>query len=600
VQANHEFLTGKVIAEACFSDVSGLNPDGDGACANCPKWLSFCPNGGPSQVGPGAADTTVECLAGLDGGEVCTHGTHVAGIAAGLNTSQQAGEPANGVAKFGTIFAIQIYTAYMDFGLCNPACIGSFDSDQIKALDHVFANIDLPGGVKVAAVNMSLGGDQNSGTCDSLPHKQAIDNLRSAGVLTVIASGNGGSTDSISSPGCISTAVTVGSTTKQDALSSFSNMSSVVDVLAPGENIQSSVPAAGGSTTTYAFLGGTSMAAAHVAGAIAAIRSACPSVTVTQIEDALKSTGTPITDTRSGGTLTKPRIRVDLAVQSLGCQGPAPTCTIAYSPTTVAIGQGLTVTWNAQNATSRSYVLKTASGSLVFGPSSPTLSGSIVIASFSDLSPGTYVRTDTVTGPGGTATCSATLTVTQPAPAPTCTISYSPTTVVLGQGLTVAWDAQNATSRSYVLKTASGSLVFGPSSPTLSGSVVIASFGDLGAGTYVRTDTVTGPGGTATCSATLTVTQPAPAPTCTISYSPTTVVIGQGLTVTWAAQNATSRSYVLRTASGSLVFGPSSPTLSGTLVIASFSDLSPGTYVRTDTVTGPGGTATCSATLTVT
>jgi carbonic anhydrase/acetyltransferase-like protein (isoleucine patch superfamily) len=172
----------------------------------------------------------------------------------------------------------------------------------------------------------------------------------------------------------------------------------------------------------------------------------------------------------------------------------------------VVYGQSLTVTWAAQNANSRSYVIKTSSGTVVAGPFTSTLSGNVTVASFTDLGPGTYVRTDTVTGPGGTATCSATLTVTQPQSIPTCTVSYSPTTVVYGQSLTVTWGAQNATSRSYIIKTSSGTVVAGPFTSTLSGNVTVASFTDLGPGTYVRTDTVTGPGGTATCSATLTVT----------------------------------------------------------------------------------------------
>src|SRR5262249_25083691 len=140
----------------------------------------------------------------------------------------------------------------------------------------------------------------------------AIDNLRNVGVLTAIASGNNGSSFSVSVPGCISTAITVGSTTKSDVISSFSNLSLVVDLLAPGSSIQSSIPVVPHSTTTYAFFDGTSMATPHVAGAIAAMRTVCPTATALTIENALKSTGRPITDNRIFG-VTRPRIRVDLA-----------------------------------------------------------------------------------------------------------------------------------------------------------------------------------------------------------------------------------------------------------------------------------------------
>src|SRR6185503_13570190 len=143
----------------------------------------------------------------------------------------------NGVAKNAKILAVQIFTRFNSAGTCSPnpaPCILTFNSDQILGLDHVFANINLGGGTVVASVNMSIGGGLFSGTCDGASQKPSIDNLRGAGVLTAIAAGNDGSTSQISSPACISTAVAVGSTTKADVISSFSNMSSVVDVLAPG------------------------------------------------------------------------------------------------------------------------------------------------------------------------------------------------------------------------------------------------------------------------------------------------------------------------------------------------------------------------------
>ena len=195
--------------------------------------------------------------------------------------------------------------------------------------------INLPGGVKTASINMSLGGGLFTSPCDSDATKTPIDSLKAAGVATAIAAGNNGSVNAVSSPGCISTAITVGSSDKSDQISSFSNMAPMVDLMAPGSSILSSVAVVPHSTTTYQFFIGTSMATPHVAGAFAAIRTACPTKTVDQIEAALKSTGTPIVDNRPGGTQTKPRIRVDLAVQQLACNAPPPTCTISYTPSTI-------------------------------------------------------------------------------------------------------------------------------------------------------------------------------------------------------------------------------------------------------------------------
>jgi subtilisin family serine protease len=337
-QLNHEFLAGKIVAEACFSLANG----GAGAGTT-----SLCPNGTPTQVGSGAADAEVpQCINATN--NICEHGTHVAGIAAGFNTNLQPGEPPNGVAKSANLFPIQVFTRFDLPADCTPSappCVASFLSDQIRALDYVFTHINIGGG-NVASANMSLGGGLFSGTCDSAPQKPAIDNLRSVGVLVAIAAGNDGSRTQIGAPGCISTAVTVGSTTKADAVSSFSNMSDVVDLLAPGSSILSSVPVVPPSTTAYASFNGTSMATPHVAGAIAAIRAACPQASADQIEAALKSTGLPVTDTRTGAptpNLVKPRIRVDLAVQQLNCAGVT-TIVAAVAPNarTTTVGTAVT------------------------------------------------------------------------------------------------------------------------------------------------------------------------------------------------------------------------------------------------------------------
>jgi hypothetical protein len=334
VQANHELLNGKVIAEACFSNGSG-------------KGVSLCPGGGNNQIGGNAAQPIGQCFDGAT--NICDHGTHVASIAAGRNPNALQGRPANGVARDASIFAVQVFTRYNAMTDCNPdpaPCVLTSDSDQVRGLDHVFGQLFLNGSIKVASVNMSLGGGQHKDACDDDVRKPAIDRLRAAGVLTTISSGNDGYNPFVGAPGCISTAVTVGATTKSDTLSSFSNISGLVDLLAPGgsgdgsctfdalnNNILAADAASPTATDSYACKSGTSMAAPHVAGAIAAIRSACPyllegfnpnGATANAIENALKSTGLPITIPPpplmppGGGvgnvTQSKPRIRVDRAV----------------------------------------------------------------------------------------------------------------------------------------------------------------------------------------------------------------------------------------------------------------------------------------------
>ena len=56
------------------------------------------------------------------------------------------------------------------------------------------------------------------------------------------------------------------------------------------------------------------MAAPHVAGAFAVLKSRTPMATVNDMENALRSTGTTITETRFGVLFAKPRINVDLAL----------------------------------------------------------------------------------------------------------------------------------------------------------------------------------------------------------------------------------------------------------------------------------------------
>ncbi len=293
IDGDHPFFGSRIVAQACFSSAGGT------------IGVTLCPNGNASQTGSGAAEAQITAC---NNGSLCKHGSHVAGIAAGDGASF------DGVARKTNIIAIQVFTRLNSASDCSPfpaPCVLSYPSDRIAGLDYI--NATLSANYNVAAANISIGSGNytNQAQCDAdnASEKTAIDNLRSKNIATVIASGNNDLVNGISAPACISTAVAVGATTDADAVASFSNMHAMVDLLAPGVSIDSSIPGGG-----FDNLQGTSMAAPHVAGAWAILKAVNPVASVSTILSTLQSTGLNVTDTRSGGTVTKPRIRLDQAI----------------------------------------------------------------------------------------------------------------------------------------------------------------------------------------------------------------------------------------------------------------------------------------------
>ncbi len=311
---DHPAFEGKVVAEACFSGAYDSE-------------ASLCPDGEQVQIGTGAG---ASCPGDVLG---CEHGTHVAGIAAG-------GGSVPGVASAGDLIPVQVYSRFegatcTDRGLTSP-CALTWTADQISALEWVY---EQRSGLSVAAVNMSLGGASvRSNACDDDPRKAIIDTLRSVGIATVIAAGNGGQSDGVSAPACISSAISVGASTDADAVATFSNVAEILDLFAPGVGINAPVPAG------YENKSGTSMAAPHVAGAWAILKDKHPGASVFDILSALVESGVMIEDDRSGGYVNRPRVQVDAALLELD---PAPTSTPDPSSTptsTVTMAPSATAT----------------------------------------------------------------------------------------------------------------------------------------------------------------------------------------------------------------------------------------------------------------
>ncbi|KAI1071584.1 hypothetical protein NW752_001727 [Fusarium irregulare] len=180
--------------------------------------------------------TFLKNFAGGRDGDGQGHGTHVAGTI---------GSTTYGVAKKTNLYAVKVLG---DDG-------SGTNSAVIAGMDYVAGHADSKNCPKGAVVNMSLGGERSGAV------NNAAKSIVDAGLFLAVAAGNEAVDAANSSPASEESACTVGSTTRNDTLSYFSNFGEVVDVLAPGSDILSTWP--GGQTNT---ISGTSMASPHVAG----------------------------------------------------------------------------------------------------------------------------------------------------------------------------------------------------------------------------------------------------------------------------------------------------------------------------------------------
>lgn len=218
-----------------------------------------------------------DCTAGGDDGH--GHGTHVAGTIG----AKDDGWGVVGVAPGARLYAVQVL---------DQSGSGTTQT-VINGLEWVTRNADV-----VDVANLSLGGDcadffGRPVPCDDLPCDQtqdaehlAICNVVQAGVTVVVAAGNSRRDARYESPAAYDEVITVSALADfdgregrlgsgsfafsscteslDDSLACFSNYGADVDILAPGVGILSSAP--GGLCASKS---GTSMAAPHVAGAVA-------------------------------------------------------------------------------------------------------------------------------------------------------------------------------------------------------------------------------------------------------------------------------------------------------------------------------------------
>jgi serine protease AprX len=246
------------------------------------------------------------------------HGTHVAGIIAGL------GSAAAGVTP--------LYTGGIASGaqLVNVRVLGAdgsgLTSDVIAGIDWVIANKSK---YNIRIVNLSLGHPVYE-SCSTDPLCLEVGKAVNAGLVVIAAAGNYGRNadgrmvlGSIASPGNSPYAITVGAINtwgtgkrSDDTVATFSSRGPTAidfavkpDIAAPGVKIvslqaegsflassYSSIHVAGGSSNAYMYLSGTSMSTPIVSGGVALLLQGAPGLKPAQVKLALQNGASYMTD----------------------------------------------------------------------------------------------------------------------------------------------------------------------------------------------------------------------------------------------------------------------------------------------------------------
>lgn len=194
------------------------------------------------------------------------HGTHVAGIAAASDDHDRI----VGVAPGAFVHNLKVLNDN-----------GSTDVSVVIAAVEYITEQKISRPWKPMVVNLSLGED--IGTTAYTALDEAIEASVDAGVVYVVAAGNAGKNAKNFTPAHVHKVITVGSFDMSGRFSSFSNWGARVDLLAPGRNILSLAP----GSTGVVEMSGTSMAAAHVSGAVALYLAQHPWATPDQVRNVL-------------------------------------------------------------------------------------------------------------------------------------------------------------------------------------------------------------------------------------------------------------------------------------------------------------------------
>ncbi|WP_162299982.1 S8 family serine peptidase [Kineobactrum sediminis] len=318
ILSGHPDLSGRLVAGYDFVRDPQVAADGDGI--------------DPNPEDPGNSDNPAASS---------FHGTHVAGTVAAAGN--------NRIGVTGSAWSSRVMPLR---GLGND---GGTSYDVAQAVRFAAGLPNDSGTVPVqpaTIVNLSLGGGGFSQIDQDL-----FLTLRDRGITIVASAGNQASTVP-SYPAAYNGVISVSAVDGQRRITGYSNRGVTIDVAAPGgdsstdfngdgypDGVLSTGGRAGdiGIEFAYVFLSGTSMAAPHVAGIIALMKSVNPALSPAEIDTLLASgaltddLGEPGRDDLYGHGLINARRAIDAALASNGDEFRPPAL-LAASATTLNFG----------------------------------------------------------------------------------------------------------------------------------------------------------------------------------------------------------------------------------------------------------------------
>jgi thermitase len=220
------------------------------------------------------------------------HGTHVAGIIASETNNN---EGVAGMTWYSKIMPVKAMGA-KGYGTTFDIAKGI-----VWAVDH---------GADV--INLSLGNYQPSKVLE-----EAVSYAYKNNVVMVSAAGNDGS-DQPTYPSAYPEVLSVAAVDYDGRRASFSNYGDYIDIAAPGVYIPSTY-----FNQQYAALSGTSMAAPHVAGLAALIKSANPDLTSSQVISIIKNSAIDLGEQGKDIDYGNGLIDVNSALQEASTEAPS-------------------------------------------------------------------------------------------------------------------------------------------------------------------------------------------------------------------------------------------------------------------------------------